>query len=679
MLKAKFAHLFMFAVLVLFSTVGSELFAADYYMATNGSNSNLGTFAEPWTTLEYSLTQLSPGDTLYIRGGVYYEHAISTGLSGTAMAPITIQSYPGERAVLDGGVSYFKDAPNSEWELVNAGINLYKTVRTFSQGFATAWLMDYDVQIINYATSQTNFIESTNYTDASQPFYCGPGVQWRNDGRIYIRLQQNPTELTDPNGDPIDPVPADVNPNNNRIALAIRSGTSPYHDTIIDLVGASYLRFKDLDFVNSSYAMEWYNATHDIELDSCYIEHGYRGIEIDDDSAASYNGHIHHCEFNNGAPDWIYWTDVKNTAEGKPAYPEFQSTCIQGQMTGFNIHHNLFRNAFDGLMANGPMDNCLITDNIFINTRDDAINVYPTSRNTEIARNLIRHCFTGIGLMPGSGTKGQIYIHHNIIDVSKLQHVGRPGNYREDRYWFWGTGGIFAKHGSGDLTFWLKFYNNTCVARRCGRNSDMGPRRAVGNSEKYVFNNIFFAVNNVRLLADDLEVNGSHYDGDVFWQPEPNGQFFFYKFGAGASGGTDANYFSLAEFRANSGTDWEVNGLQINPGLDINAIDEHNYNTYEMWGLYYPTNLLVFTEGASYDGLSWPDTAGVDYRGAIPPANPNLDEIGNVDWDDLEIFVRHWLDADCIGPFEWCEGADLDRNGSVDAADYADFGSQWDP
>ena len=63
---------------------------------------------------------LSPGDVLNLRDGTYYEHEIDMDLQGSASAPITIQSYPGERAVIDGGIPDFKNAPNSEWELVDS-------------------------------------------------------------------------------------------------------------------------------------------------------------------------------------------------------------------------------------------------------------------------------------------------------------------------------------------------------------------------------------------------------------------------------------------------------------------------------------------------------------------------------------------------------------------------------
>ena len=41
---------------------------AEYYVSTTGSDSNSGTINAPWATVAYGLTQLSPGDTLNLRG-----------------------------------------------------------------------------------------------------------------------------------------------------------------------------------------------------------------------------------------------------------------------------------------------------------------------------------------------------------------------------------------------------------------------------------------------------------------------------------------------------------------------------------------------------------------------------------------------------------------------------------
>jgi hypothetical protein len=43
--------------------------AATHYVSTSGSNSNDGSLAHPWATLAYAESQLSPGDTVMVKGG----------------------------------------------------------------------------------------------------------------------------------------------------------------------------------------------------------------------------------------------------------------------------------------------------------------------------------------------------------------------------------------------------------------------------------------------------------------------------------------------------------------------------------------------------------------------------------------------------------------------------------
>ena len=76
-------------------------------VSRSGDNGNAGTLASPWRTLAYALTQASAGDTIYLRDGYYDVVGTDVYLSpltksGTSGDPITISSYPGERAIFDG-------------------------------------------------------------------------------------------------------------------------------------------------------------------------------------------------------------------------------------------------------------------------------------------------------------------------------------------------------------------------------------------------------------------------------------------------------------------------------------------------------------------------------------------------------------------------------------------------
>ena len=88
------------------NSVGSQI----YYVApTGGSDSNPGTLAQPWATLEFAASQLSAGDILYLRGGTYRsakaasvaERFQMNGMTGTSSNKIYVWNYPGEVPILN--------------------------------------------------------------------------------------------------------------------------------------------------------------------------------------------------------------------------------------------------------------------------------------------------------------------------------------------------------------------------------------------------------------------------------------------------------------------------------------------------------------------------------------------------------------------------------------------------
>lgn len=82
--------LVLFAVLA--GAMSGGLGAAVRYVSAEGANSNPGTFAEPFRTIEHALRQSSAGDEVVVRGGVYRE-AIVPNRSGTAEAPIIVRPH----------------------------------------------------------------------------------------------------------------------------------------------------------------------------------------------------------------------------------------------------------------------------------------------------------------------------------------------------------------------------------------------------------------------------------------------------------------------------------------------------------------------------------------------------------------------------------------------------------
>ena len=73
-----------------------------FYVATGGSDSNPGTLQAPWRTVQHAFDVLQPGQRALVRAGTYAE-SVDVDRAGTAAAPITVENYPGERPVVNGG------------------------------------------------------------------------------------------------------------------------------------------------------------------------------------------------------------------------------------------------------------------------------------------------------------------------------------------------------------------------------------------------------------------------------------------------------------------------------------------------------------------------------------------------------------------------------------------------
>ncbi|MDR0811919.1 MAG: right-handed parallel beta-helix repeat-containing protein [Paludibacter sp.] len=110
LLTALFLNLLSFSNL----TGLNGLQAANYYIATDGSDTNTGTITSPFATLNKAQSLVVAGDTVYFRGGTYqiaqsqvmeysgiFARVFKLDKSGTAQRRICYFGYPGEQPVFD--------------------------------------------------------------------------------------------------------------------------------------------------------------------------------------------------------------------------------------------------------------------------------------------------------------------------------------------------------------------------------------------------------------------------------------------------------------------------------------------------------------------------------------------------------------------------------------------------
>lgn len=74
----------------------------EYYVSTSGTASGDGSLARPWdlATAMAHPSVVVPGDTIWILGGTY-SGRVTSHLSGTAAAPISVRAFPGDDVKLD--------------------------------------------------------------------------------------------------------------------------------------------------------------------------------------------------------------------------------------------------------------------------------------------------------------------------------------------------------------------------------------------------------------------------------------------------------------------------------------------------------------------------------------------------------------------------------------------------
>ena len=98
----------LFTVALVATTVGAVIRASAgniYFVSPTGSDTAAGSLTQPYRTISKSLSRLQPGDTLFVRGGIYAERAAPKITAGRSDAGVLVSSYGSESPVLQGSLS----------------------------------------------------------------------------------------------------------------------------------------------------------------------------------------------------------------------------------------------------------------------------------------------------------------------------------------------------------------------------------------------------------------------------------------------------------------------------------------------------------------------------------------------------------------------------------------------
>lgn len=490
--------------------------------AAHGDDTRDGTEKAPWKTLVHAQRQLQPGETLYLRGGIYYEK-IALTKSGTAGSPITIASYPGELAIIDGGLRDFVENPAACWQPLEGGADgEFVSTKTFpvadarripTQFLPGSWEPMWGVEddrplaLGNFADSllplhgyrfqsdlrATNELWIGKKQDRDTGLYAGPGLWFnRQTGRIHIRLaHQQLAGLgqlayrgeTDP----------------RRLPLVIAVG---FGDDVLRVTGIKHVRLQGLVFrgATGSPMINVYGS-EDVELDHVHVFGGFPGLMIN----ASRDIRVRHSAFRGLAAPWTSRAHMKY--RGTPTY---QVILQNGQPLNENIElaWSEFTDDHDFAFVRW-VKNLQFHHNFVDNFNDDGLECGAKLRDHTL---FIHQNRIGGILIPFTqheidkddspldhNSRAGVFVFRNVFDMRAGSYLSPPARPDPSGTFLREEGHLAGDHGS---PVWpvMHFYHNTLVRETpVFRDNFLFGLAVAGlhHSERDVFNNIFVQMQQV--------------------------------------------------------------------------------------------------------------------------------------------------------------------------------------
>lgn len=485
-----------------------------------GDDANDGSQSKPWKTMQRAVRGLKLGDTLYLRGGIYYEKVHLTR-SGTEPAPITIAAFPGELPVLDGGLREFAESPAASWEPYAKGAEgEYVSTKTYphaadrkvpNQFLPGSWepmwgieehrplalgcFADTLVPLHGYRT-----VEDLRATSELAPkakkdgeMFCGPGM-WlnRETDRIHIRLAHN---KLDGLGDRA--YKGETDP--RKLKLVVAAG---FGDDVLRISGIKHVKIEGLVLrgATGSPMIHVYGSDH-IHLDHLHVYGSFPAILIN----ASQNIRVTHSAFRGNAAPWTGRSHMKY--RGTASY---QIVLQNAQPVNENIEfaNCEFTDDHDFAFLRYAK-NLQFHHNFVDNFNDDGLECGPKLRwhTIHVHSNRIGACLgvfqqheidkdeSPVDHAPDSG----VYVYRNVFDQRAGVWYQMPMDPDPSGKFLHDEGHLESNHGS-PIHPVMRVYHNTFLRREPVYRDYFLFGLGAGawkNSERDVFNNIFVQMDRV--------------------------------------------------------------------------------------------------------------------------------------------------------------------------------------
>jgi len=511
-----------------------------------GDDRNDGSQAKPWRTIGHALSRLKPGDTLYLREGVYHER-VYCSVAGRKDAPITIRSYPREQAVIDGGLREFFESPEKAWEPCPGGAaGEYRSTGTYKNlrdvlglfgdsmvGMQTYW------HLADLRADNELWIRDPQKKMMVLPVYCGPGLWYdKQTGRIHVRLA--PTHIANPR---VANYRGETDPRKLPLVIA------PFAAVPLFVDQAMHVRFQDLVIRGGGFNTVVLDFGVDVEFDNVTVFCATYGLRArstgplrflrsalygmippwafrDENGLYTYDP-LHYDPFIK-SPDGA---NVRNVArlpthavlvtEGSYEFEVFHYPYNHD----WEIAYSEFTDGHDGVYLSGR--NIRFHHNLVEGFQDDAIYLSSPSPwmsdNVHIYQNVIRESLMAFGMHSRGGPTGNIYVYRNIADLRRGVRCNRPTPEKPEGILT--NYHIYLMHGREFLGVEsLYFYQNTFISPALS--GAFAHRTLVNTSERTVrrsFNNIFVYLNAYPAPAvARVPLHDIQCDGNLHWCSQPD-------------------------------------------------------------------------------------------------------------------------------------------------------------
>jgi hypothetical protein len=509
---------------------------------TRGLDANPGTADAPWKTLAHSVRKLKPGDTLYLRGGAYYEK-VSLTRSGSPDAPITIAAYPGELSILDGSLPEFRTDPATAWKpFVGGADGEYVSSRTYSNAddrkvphqflpgswepmwgiederpLALGHFADSLVPLHGYRSAKD--LRAANelwHGKKDDPgIYCGPGLWFnRETGRIHIRLAHHQLAGL---GDRA--YRGEIDPRKLPMIVAVGFG-----DVVLRISGVRHVRVQGLVFRGATGSpMIHVYGSQDIHLDHLTVFGGFPALLLN----ASKDIRVAHSAFRGLAAPWTSRAHMKY--RGTASY---QVVLQNNQPTNENIEFAFceFTDDHDFAFLRFAKD-LRFHHNFVDNFNDDGLECGAKLRwhTLFVYQNRIGRClipFTQHEIDKDESPvdhdpKSGVYVYRNVIDLRGGTYKAPPSQPDPSGAFLRQEGHLVGDHG-GPVWPVMRVYHNTFLRHTpVFRDYFLFGLGAQGlrRTERDVFNNVF--VQTVRVpgvgFAGIKEAGNVREGGNLLW------------------------------------------------------------------------------------------------------------------------------------------------------------------